>query len=107
MMRTDVNDEQPEGTGWMEVANSAQMKFEVMEVGECQIWATDINYVIWRRRGCTPETPMGTEWEEFPGMLMHISVGYGPMLWGIDPINDPLNVPLNNVWYKMIGQPKW
>jgi hypothetical protein len=102
MMRTDVNDEQPEGTGWMEVSNSDQHRMEVMEVGECQIWATDEHYQIWRRRGCTqlPEAnPMGDSWEQEPGMLMHVSVGYGPMLWGVDPWND--------VWYKMIGLPKW
>jgi hypothetical protein len=103
MMRVEVNDEQPMGTGWMEVSNSAQMRFTVMEVGDCQIFATDDNYHIWRRRGCQQATdsqaavPMGVEWEQEPGMLMHISVGYGPMLWGVDPWND--------AWYKIVGEP--
>jgi len=42
---------------------------------------------------------MGDEWEQSPGHLMHISVGYGPMLWGVDQWNEP--------WYKMLGMPKW
>jgi len=99
LMRTGVNDEQPAGTGWMEVSNSGQLRFQNMEVGECQILATDENYHIWRRRGCAQDTPMGTEWEQEPGQLMHVSVGYGPIFWGVDPWNE--------AWYKIVGQPKW
>lgn len=42
---------------------------------------------------------MGTDWEQSPGKMMHIAVGYGPMLWGVDPWSD--------AWYKIIGTPKW
>jgi hypothetical protein len=63
----------------------------VIEVGDCQVWAIDSQYHIYRWQD--------EQWVQSPGHLMHISVGYGPMLWGVDQGND--------VWYKMLGTPRW
>jgi hypothetical protein len=41
---------------------------------------------------------MGTEWVQVQGSLMHISVGYGPVLWGVDYGHQ--------VWFKQLGHIK-
>jgi len=50
---------------------------------------------VFRRRGLTDENSLGDTWEQHQGQLMEISVGYGPVLWGVDEAH--------NAWFRQLG----
>lgn len=60
------------------------------------MFATTTNFEIYYRIG-TKDNKKGTSWKQYKGSLKHISVGYGPILWGIDT--------QNLVWFKELGVP--
>ncbi len=71
------------------------MKFRMVSAGDCQLFAINLEHEIFKRMGLEPGRPVGTEWVQFGGELMWISVGHGPVLWGVDYGHD--------VWYKKLG----
>lgn len=56
---------------------------------------TNLQHEMYKRQGITPDNKAGQGWEQFGGENMHISVGYGPILWGVDLGHD--------VWFKQLG----
>jgi hypothetical protein len=55
-----------------------------------------VNHEIFRRRGICDDNETGENWEQHPGQLSEISVGYGPVLWGVDEAH--------NAWFKQLGE---
>jgi hypothetical protein len=80
-----------EGSSWATVDGNLFM----VEVGDCQVYGIAVDHTIWKRINVNPQDKMGTNWVQSHGSLMHISVGYGPVLWGVDWGH--------NVWFKLIG----
>ena len=73
------------------------MEFRSVSRGICQTYAVSLSHKIYRRVGVTESLPDGTTWAQVGGSLKMISVGQGPVLWGVD-YGD-------NVWFKEIGIP--
>jgi hypothetical protein len=97
-MRVGVTDANEEGTAWEALTSvDAGAKYRQVSRGECQTFGVNLRHEIFRRTGCTETDPAGQDWEQFGGQLMWISVGNGPVLWGVDYGYD--------VWYKLLGQP--
>lgn len=101
-MRQGVTDDLPEGNAWFALTIASTVhtgeRFRQVSRGECQTYAVNLHHEIHRRTECTEATPAGTAWEQVGGQLMWISVGHGPVLWGVDYGND--------VWYNQLGTPE-
>lgn len=99
-MRLGCTDESPAGNAWSPLTDgSTGARFRQVSRGDCQTYAINILHEILRRTGCTASEPAGTDWEQIGGQLMWISVGHGPVLWGVDYGHD--------VWYKQLGDPEF
>jgi hypothetical protein len=90
--RVGVTEADFEGTAW-ELVSPESLK--QLSVGTCQVWGINVHHEIFRRRGLSGENKVGNSWEQFQGQLMEISVGYGPVLWGVDEAH--------NAWFKQLG----
>lgn len=90
--RVGISEADFEGIGWELVSENV---LKQLSVGSCQVWGVNVWHEIYRRRGLTPENELGDTWEQHDGQLMEISVGYGPVLWGVDEAH--------NAWFKQLG----
>ena len=64
-------------------------------VGTEQLWGTDKFHHIFKRMGISSGNQLGYGWKEIPGRLGQLTVGYGPVIWGVDYAGD--------IWFKAYG----
>ncbi len=64
-------------------------------VGSEQLWGTDKFHNIFKRVGVATGAPVGFGWKQIPGKLGQLTVGYGPVIWGVDYAGD--------IWFKAYG----
>lgn len=91
--RVGISNADFEGTAWELVSPNS---LKQVSVGTCQVWGVNVWHEVFRRRGLTQENTLGESWEQHQGQLMEISVGYGPVLWGVDEAH--------NAWFKQLGE---
>jgi len=91
--RVGVSEADFEGTAWELVSPNA---LKQVSVGTYQVWGINVMHEIFRRRGICEDNATGNEWEQSAGQLSEISVGYGPVLWGVDEAH--------NAWFKQLGE---
>jgi hypothetical protein len=90
--RRGINRWELNGDSWSVV----DADFVHIDVGDCQICGITPNHEIMCRQNVgTDANKEGDSWTQVRGQLMDISVGYGPVLWGVDYGH--------NVWFKQIG----
>ncbi len=87
--RTGVTEWDGAGNGWEEV----EANLIHIDVGDCQVCGITPNHEIMCISNIGgSENKKGDDWQQIRGQLSDISVGYGPVLWGVDYGH--------NVWYK-------
>ena len=88
--RTGVTDFNLAGTGWEDVDSN----FVHIDVGDCQVCGITPNHEVMCRENVDTANngKKGEGWQQIRGQLSDVSVGYGPVLWGVDYGH--------NVWFK-------
>ena len=91
--RRGINNWNKEGTAWSVIPGQDLVH---IDVGDCQVCAINRDHAIFCRQNVGSDSMKeGDGWTQVAGQLMDISVGYGPVLWGVDYSH--------NVWFKLLG----
>jgi len=93
--RRGINRWNMQGSSWVTIdANLVHI-----DVGDCQVCGVTANHEIMCRNNVGSDTNKeGDDWSQLRGELMDVSVGYGPVLWGVDYGH--------NVWFKLLAEIK-
>ncbi len=73
-----------------------EANLQTISAGENQLWGSNKNHQIFKRLGINPGLPYGTGWAQVKGRVGDLSVGYGPVIWGVDYAGD--------IWFKAFGK---